>query len=284
MIEKNVSLQCMNSCCLPGMAEFYYRYHSEWELADVLRWARQKKIPVRILGGGSNILLTRPLIEGLVIHMGPRFLSCKGDTLLAGSGVDTSLAVLQAWHLGLSGAEFLYGLPGNLGGALFMNARAYDRSLSDIIVSAKVMDETGEIFWIKKPDMAFGYKDSVFQHRSWIILALLFKLQKRDKESILEKMTQAIGIRRTKGHYDFPSCGSVFKNPYDAGIPAGKLVEELSLKGRKAGGAEIFSKHGNFIVNRESACAEDILKLLELIREEARRKRGISLTPEVDIW
>ncbi|HHH84447.1 MAG TPA: FAD-binding protein, partial [Firmicutes bacterium] len=126
MIEKNVSLQCMNSYCLPGMAEYYYRYHSEWELADVLRWARQKKIPVRILGGGSNILLTRPLIEGLVIHMGPRFLSCKGDTLLAGSGVDTSLAVLQAWHLGLSGAEFLYGLPGNLGGALFMNARAYD--------------------------------------------------------------------------------------------------------------------------------------------------------------
>ena len=97
-------------------------------------------------------------------------------------------------------------------------------------------------------------------------------------------MDRSITIRRDKGHYDFPSCGSVFKNPYHAGIPAGKLVEELSLKGRRAGGAEIFSKHGNFIVNKDSACADDILTLLELIREEARQKRGIILTPEVDIW
>ena len=284
MIEKNVSLQCLNSYCLPGTAEYYYRYYSEEELADILRWARRKGLPVRILGGGSNILLARPLIRGLVIHMGPLFLSRTGETLLAGSGVDTSLAVLQALHHGLSGAEFLYGLPGNLGGALFMNARAYDRSMSDIIVSAKVMDETGTVFWVDKSEMAFGYKDSVFQHRSWVILALLLQLQKGDRTEIREAMDRSITIRRDKGHYDFPSCGSVFKNPYHAGIPAGKLVEELSLKGRRAGGAEIFSKHGNFIVNKDSACADDILTLLELIREEARQKRGIILTPEVDIW
>jgi UDP-N-acetylmuramate dehydrogenase len=284
MIEKNVSLQCLNSYCLPGTAEYYYHYYSENELADVLRWARRKKMSVHILGGGSNILLTRPLIEGLVIHMGPRFLYRKGETLIAGSGVDTSLAVLQALRHGLSGAEFLYGLPGNLGGALFMNARAYDRSLSDIIVSAKVMDETGHTFWVTKSDMALDYKDSVFQHRSWVILALLIQLQKGDREAIQEEMSRSIDIRRSKGHYDFPSCGSVFKNPYHAGIPAGKLVEELSLKGRQAGGAEIFFKHGNFIINKDSACAEDIMELLNLIRDEAREKRGIILTPEVDIW
>lgn len=284
MIEKNFSLQCLNSYCLPGTAEYYYRYHSEDELSDILRWARRKGMPVHILGGGSNILISRPFIEGLVIHMGPLFLNRKGQTLLAGSGVDTSLSVLHAWHHGLSGAEFLYGLPGNLGGALFMNARAYDRSMSDIILSAKVMDETGKVFWVDKNDMAFGYKDSVFQHRPWTILAMSFQLQKGDKELIHREMARCIDIRRTKGHYDFPSCGSVFKNPYEAGIPAGKLVEELSLKGRRAGGAEIFSKHGNFIVNRDSACAEDILKLLEIIRQEAREKRGIILTPEVDIW
>jgi len=284
MIERDVSLQCYNSYGLSAKAEYYYHYYSEDELRDVLIWAGQKEIPVRVLGGGSNILLSRRIIPGLIIHMGPCFISIRRDYLLAGSGMGTSLAALQARYYSLTGLEFLYGLPGDLGGALYMNARAYDRSISDIIISAKAMDEKGRIFWIKKNEMAFQYKDSVFQHRPWIILALLFRLRQGKKERITQNMDRSISGRREKGHYDYPSCGSVFKNPYQAGIPAGKLVEELALKGKRRGGAEIFSKHGNFIINKESASAEDILALLELIRRQVQAKRGITLDPEVEIW
>ncbi len=284
MILRDADLSWRNSYCLPATARYFYSYHSEEELKDVLAWAAAKRLPVHVLGGGSNVLFSHNVIEGLVVAADNRFLKFNGSRITAGCGVDSSLFAAAACCHGLEGAEFLYGLPGTLGGALYMNARAYDRSMSQIVRRAKVMDMKGNIIEIQAEDMAFDYKDSWFQHHDCIILSAEFDLAPGEKEAISAEMERNIRSRREKGHYDYPSCGSVFKNPYDLGIPAGKLVEDAGLKGAASGNAEIFTKHGNFIVNKGGAEAVDILALIKTVKEHIRKSKDYDLETEVEIW
>ncbi len=284
MIEKNVDLRCSNSYCLEASAEFFYSYHDERELSEVLFWASEKGLPVHVLGGGSNILFSKNRIAGLVIKMDNRFIDIKSDRVVTGSGADSSMLSIASLGAGLSGAEFLYGLPGTVGGAVFMNARAYDRSVSDILVNARAMDMKGGIRVLKNGELAFSYKDSLFQHQRMIILSAEFRLLQGDRAEIGRLMDSAIRGRREKGHFDFPSCGSVFKNPYDLGVPAGRIIEELGLKGNSCGGAKIFDRHGNFIVNTGDASGSDILALIDLIKKTVKKEKDYDLETEVEIW
>ncbi len=284
MMYQDVSLRCYNSFLLNAQAEFFYECVTNDDFILALQWAHNNSIPVKILGGGTNILLRNPFIHGLVIHVNRLGFSYDKETFSFGAGVDSAMVALYALNKSYEGAEFLYGLPGTIGGAVFMNARAFDRSISDIILSATVIDYQGVVFTVSKEEMAFAYKDSIFQHKQWIILDVTFHLTKSNKPSISKKMDDNILGRRSRGHFDYPSCGSVFKNPYDVGIPAGKLIETAGLKGASDGDAAIFDKHANFIINKGNACGENIENLITAIRNGVKNVHGVDLIPEVQIW
>ncbi len=284
MIQRTIPLQLLNSYLVDAHADYYYHYDTDRELSEILSWAHRSQLPIHILGGGTNVLLKTPLIKGLIIHMAAYGYSITNTTISVGSGVDSALFSLLARNHSLTGAEFLYALPGSIGGAIYMNARAFDRSISDIILSARIMDHTGKIVTLQADDMAFAYKDSFFQHNPGIILSADFKLDHGDKENIDSLMTENIQGRRSRGHFDYPSCGSVFKNPYDVGIPAGKLIETSGLKGKSIGDAKVFEKHANFIINNGNASGDDIAQLIIFVQKTVESQHHVNLTPEVCFW
>lgn len=284
MIYQDISLKAYNSFLIDAQAEFFYEYTNDDDLRSALVWAQEHDIPVKILGGGTNILLHSSYIQGLIIHIQRLSFSYDDNELTFGAGVDSAMVALYALSFGYAGAEFLYALPGTVGGAVFMNARAFDQSISDIIVSARVMDYNGVIFTITNEEMNFSYKNSIFQHKEWIILEATFRLHEGTSQEIAQKMNENIQGRRARGHFDYPSCGSVFKNPYDVGIPAGKLIESAGLKGITCGDAAVFDKHANFIINKNNATGNDILNLITTLREGVQRAHNVDLTPEVQIW
>lgn len=284
MIYQDISLTPYNSFLLDAQAEFFYEYISDDDLREALSWAHEQEIPIKILGGGTNILLKTTYIHGLILHINRLSFSKNNSELTFGAGVDSAMVALYAYSFALEGAEFLYALPGTIGGAVFMNARAFDRSISDIIVSARVMDYNGAIFTVTREEMNFSYKDSIFQHKSWIILEATFRLRSGNPQEITQKMDENIQGRRARGHFDYPSCGSVFKNPYDVGIPAGKLIETAGLKGLTCGGAAVFEKHANFIINKNNATGNNILSLITTLQKGVLSAHGVQLKPEVQVW
>ncbi|HMA68704.1 MAG TPA: UDP-N-acetylmuramate dehydrogenase [Candidatus Mcinerneyibacterium sp.] len=283
-IKKDKSLKDYNAYCVESKAKYYYNMKSIDKLKDVLNWASKKNLKIYILSGGTNILITKKQIDGLVVHINNKYISMNDNRIFAGAGVDTSLLVIHAYLNNLSGLEFLYGLPGKLGGAVYMNARAYNRSISDVIKEVKVIDYNGNIRVLKFEEMDFGYKKSIFQNENFIILEASFQLKNEKKKIILEKMNYNLNQRIKKGHFENLSCGSVFKNPYHVGIPAGKIIDDLNLKGTKIGNARIFNKHGNFIINEGEADGKTILKLINYVKKEVRKRKDVNLEEEVEIW
>jgi UDP-N-acetylmuramate dehydrogenase len=183
---------------------------------------------------------------------------------------------------GLSGLEFLAGMPGTLGGALWMNARCYEKSLSDVLLETDVLDmEAGEIRRIGRAPGDFGYKKSPFQGRRFLILGALLALAAGESGKIRREMEERRRDRELKGHYRYPSAGSVFKNNRAFGKPAGQIIDELGLRGLRAGDAQVAPWHGNIIINLGKARAEDIRSLAEQIAFKVRAGRGIELEREI---
>lgn len=283
-IQKDKDLTYLNSYFIESKAKYYHEYRDIKSLKKVIKWAKKKNIKIYILGGGSNILILHKKVDGMVIHINKRRIQFNKNIVEVSAGVDSSLFAVHSYYNSFKNAEFLYGLPGKIGGAIYMNARAYKNSISQIIKSVKVIDLRGNILNLTNKDMKFDYKDSIFQHKNLIILEAKFQLKKGNKKNIKKKMNYNLNQRIEKGHFDFPSCGSVFKNPYNIGIPAGKLIDDLGLKGTKIGDAQIYKKHGNFIVNKDNANGNDIYKLIKLIKRELKEKSNIYLEEEVNIW
>jgi UDP-N-acetylmuramate dehydrogenase len=203
------------------------------------------------------------------------------NTIECESGVMMKALCNFALDNSLSGLEFAFGIPGNLGGAVYMNAGAYGGEMKDVVTKVYHVDKEGNEGLILGDNLAFGYRTSAYEHNGYIITGAEFSLKKGDKAEIKEKMSDLLGRRKDKQPLEYPSAGSTFKRP--EGYFAGALIEECNLKGKQIGGARVSEKHAGFIINYDNATSSDILKLIDFVKETVEKEKGVTLTPEVRI-
>ena len=234
-----------------------------------------------ILGNGSNCLFSDEGFRGAVIvaEAGSCDIVCDGEVITASAGVQLSAVCKAALENGLTGLEFAYGIPGTVGGAVYMNAGAYGGEIKGIVESVRAMDMSGKLYDFTADELGLGYRTSRFEHGGEIIISAVFRLKRGDKPEIKSKMDELISRRRDRQPLEYPSFGSAFKRP--EGTYAGLVIEQSGLKGAEVGGAQISPKHANFIINRGNATAADITGLIELTQKTVREKTGYSLEPEV---
>ena len=283
-LRKKVDLKNYTTIKVGGISEYFYEPKQVSEFINLINWAKSKSYFCRIIGAGSNLLIKNIYLKGLTIctkKMKTIIINPKKGYVYAECGVMLpTLSNLLAKN-SCTGGEWIVGIPGTVGGALFMNAGCGGFSISDNLSSVQVMNIFNqEIYEIKKEDLSFNYRFSSFQENNLLILSAKFYFEPEgDSDSIIKTTKANLKSRLTSQPYHLPSFGSVFKNPYNE--YAGKLIEETGLKGIKYGGAEISAMHANFIVNTSSATSADILNLINLVQQKVIQKKGILLHPEV---
>jgi len=251
----------------------------------VVRAAAAEGLPLALLGGGSNVLVADSGVRGVVLDTGSlRAMRPAGAGIYAEGGCPVSAVCSLALELGLSGAEFLAGLPGSVGGAVHMNARCYDSEMADVLARIDVL-RGGEVLSLDASVLSFGYKSSPFReggaYAGALVLGAEFRLSPGDPAAIRRRMDELVRAREAKGHYRFPCAGSVFKNDRSFGKPTGALLDGLGLKGTRIGGAAVSDFHANIIVNLGGAKATDVLALIELAERRALDELGLRLEREV---
>ncbi|MEA4815415.1 MAG: UDP-N-acetylmuramate dehydrogenase [Lachnospiraceae bacterium] len=266
-----------------GKADIFIKPRCEEEIISAYRFLNENNIPYFVMGNGTNLLFSDKGLRGAVLHIqrGIDSIVIKDDTVLAASGALLSALSVMVADASLSGFEFASGIPGTLGGAVYMNAGAYDGEIKDCFVSARVLDESGDVITLSKDDMCFDYRKSILSERNYIVLSVRLKLKPGNKEEIKEKIIDFGNRRRERQPLNFPSAGSTFKRP--EGYFAGKLIEDAGLKGKAIGGAAVSEKHAGFIVNTGEATSEDILKLIKYCQDVVFEKFGVHLVPEVKV-
>lgn len=264
-----------------GPAELMAQPQSEAELQSLLLKAAEAAVPVTLVGNGSNLLVRDKGIRGLVIKLGSmlRDIKVSGNVLTFGSGVSLAQASKKAAELGLSGMEFAVGIPGSIGGAVYMNAGAYDGEMSKVVKSVRVMDAAGEVSELSAGELDFGYRHSALQGSSKIVTSVTVELAAGDKQAIAEKMADFSNRRINKQPLELPSAGSMFKRP--PGYFAGTLIDQTGLKGYTVGGAQVSTKHAGFVVNIGGATAADVLQLISDVQAKVFAAHGVHLEPEV---
>lgn len=264
-----------------GPAELMAQPQSEAELQSLLMKAAEAAVPVTLVGNGSNLLVRDKGIRGLVIKLGSmlRDIKVSGNVLTFGSGVSLAQASKKAAELGLSGMEFAVGIPGSIGGAVYMNAGAYDGEMSKVVKSVRVMDAAGEVSELSAGELDFGYRHSALQGSGKIVTSVTVELAAGDKQAIAEKMADFSNRRITKQPLELPSAGSMFKRP--PGYFAGTLIDQTGLKGYTVGGAQVSTKHAGFVVNIGGATAADVLQLISDVQAKVFAAHGVHLEPEV---
>jgi UDP-N-acetylmuramate dehydrogenase len=251
------------------------------QLQTLIRILYQEQVPWMLIGKGSNMLVSDKGIRGAVIRLGKPFELTEFRETEVESGGGTSFVSLSmmAAKRGLTGLEFGSGIPGTVGGAVYMNAGAHGSDVSRVFKSAEIVRETGELVVYGPEEMGFAYRHSVLHDIKGIVVSAVFGLEEGNPERIKESMTVFKDRRRTTQPLQMPCAGSVFRNP--AGDYAARLIESAGLKGTRIGGAEVSEVHANFIVNTGQATAEDVLALMDKIRETIAVRDGIALVPEV---
>ena len=277
------SMACHTTFRIGGKADVFVLPASIEELLEVLRLTKRYSIPLTILGNGSNVLVRDGGIRGAVVSFGKPFshIEREGARIRAGAGATLGTVSLFAASHALSGLEFAVGIPGSLGGAVFMNAGAYDGELSRVISSVAAVTLEGEILRYRAEEMDFGYRHSVFQQNGHIICEIELSLKEGEPAAIQEKMAEFTRRRMEKQPLDKPSAGSTFKRP--PGLFAGTLIDEAGLKGFSIGGAQVSEKHAGFVINKGGATAADVLALIEEVQRRIEEKNGVRLTPEIRI-
>lgn len=238
-------------------------------------------IPFFVLGRGSNILVSDSGIRKAVISLSRLdYAYADGNDIICGAGSFLGKICSFARDNSLSGMENLYGIPGSVGGAVYMNAGAYGSEIRDVCFSVTVLDSNGYITEIDNPGCKFEYRNSAFRKSGAIVLACRFRLKPGERDIISATMTEVIEKRTSKQPLEFPSAGSTFKRP--VGDYASRLIDVCNLKGLAFGGAQVSEKHAGFVINRGGASADDVLKLVEIIRETVYEKEGIMLETEIE--
>jgi UDP-N-acetylmuramate dehydrogenase len=266
-----------------GPADYLVLPASTREVADVLDAAEEFGVPVTILGNGSNVLVRDKGIRGLVLKFGDTLghISHTGTTVTAGAGAALSDVVRYAASHGLTGLEFAVGIPGSIGGAVFMNAGAYEGEVGCLVAAVTAVCPGGRLKRFSHDEIGFGYRDSIFQHNGCIVCEVELKLAAGDAVAIGHKIDDYTHRREAKQPIEMPSAGSTFKRP--PGHFAGTLIEQAGLKGCKIGGAQVSEKHAGFIINAGGATATDVLSLIKEVQRQVNAKYGVKLQPEVRI-
>jgi UDP-N-acetylenolpyruvoylglucosamine reductase len=282
MIRRNESLAKHTTLRVGGPADVYVEPASEADLAGIVKFCGERDLPFFVIGRGSNLLVRDGGVRGVVIclaHASFSRIEIAGERLRCGAGAKLKNVAVEAKRNGLSGAEFLEGIPGSVGGALRMNAGAMGGATFDAVESVRFMDHAGKIHERSRAGMPVEYRCCPLL-KNHIALGAVFKCQPAPREEI-EKRMKAFSEKRWKSQPTAPSAGCLFKNPEN--IPAGKLIDELGLKGTRVGGAVVSAEHGNFIVNDGNATAGNILELIAILKQRAKKERGIDLHTEVEI-
>jgi UDP-N-acetylmuramate dehydrogenase len=266
-----------------GPADLYFEPKNIDALKKAVVYLKEANVPIRAIGRGSNLLVADGGIEGAVIKVGEGLNHLKQDDnkITVGGGYSLiPLATLMSREA-FTGLEFAAGIPGSVGGAVFMNAGAHGSDMSQIVEKALILFPDGELKWLKNEELGFSYRTSVLQETGGICVEAVLVLEKGDKETIMGELKKNKDYRRNTQPWNFPCCGSVFRNP----LPnyAGQLIESSGLKGTKIGGAQISEMHANFIVNTGDAKAQDVLDLIGHIQKTIKEKHGIDIETEVEI-
>lgn len=279
-LREGLSLKPYSTFRIGGVARLAIFPRCVEELSLATGILREEEISFEIVGNGSNILFGDGVVEKALIFMGGlSSLSRQENRLVASAGVSLAALAGCATEASLTGLEFARGIPGTVGGAIFMNAGAYGGLVSDVLTESVALDrKTGEVRTLTGHD--FGYRTSIYMNdQDLICLGGTFSLSEGDREHILGTMRELAARRREKQPLEYPSAGSYFKRP--EGHFAGKLIEDCGLKGTRIGDAAVSEKHAGFLINLGSARAEDVLRLEELVREEVRKRFGVALEREV---
>ena len=268
-----------------GTADEFVKVTNEEELKEAVKYAKSKNLKITIIGNGSNLLVLDKGIRGLVIKIDIQKLEIerkeKHAEITIGSGYKTMALGIKLMNEELSGFEELSGIPGTIGGAIFMNAGAYGKEIKDINISTKCMDYDGNVFELSNKEQEFEYRSSIFNKKDYIILETKLKLEYGKKEKIKEKMDEYLSSRKEKQPIEYPSAGSTFKR--QEGVITAKLIDECGLKGFQIGGAKVSEKHAGFIINYNNATAKDVIDLIKYVKEKVYEKYGIKIREEIRI-
>ncbi len=283
----NVPLAQYTSWRIGGPVDFLVFPEDVKDLKKVLAWAHGDQIPYFVLGKGTNILVRDGGFRGMAIAIASKFAQLEvlqrgpEEILLqVGAGLSLEKLIDFCAQEGFTGLEFAAGIPGSVGGAMAMNAGAFGGEIRDVLHSVSIMDAQGNMRATPKDQLAFAYR-SLKLPPGEIILSGLFSLRSGEAAQVKEKIREIIARRKEKQPYNFPSAGSVFRNP-QAG-PAGRLIEQVGLKGLQIGGAQVSEKHANFIINRGGARAKDVWQLIKVVQEKVWQKTGVLLELEIKI-
>ena len=281
-VTEHASLKNMNTYHIDGKAKILIEPNSINDLVEVIKTLREYKEPYFILGAGSNIVLNDKEIDGVVI----KFTKLNGievypeeDTIYAEAGAMLPKVVIDSVNNGLCGLEFAAGIPGTIGGAVYGNAGAYNACIMDYVKSVTVLDQNNEIVTLENDDIFYEYRNTMFkQTKKYIILGAKLYLREGSKEESESIMADRKKRRVESQPLEFPNAGSVFRNP--EGDFAGRLIEECELKGYRIGGAEVSTKHANFIINKENATGKDVHDLILHVHDTVKEKTGVDLLIE----
>ena len=281
-IKRQVPLSKYTFTKTGGPAEFLAFPRNESELKKLVIAAHNNNIPLTIIGNASNLIIRDGGISGIVLIL-TKMNQIKVDKnkVIAQAGATIVETAFTAAHHSLSGLEFAAGIPGSVGGAVFMNAGAYGGETSSVIESVRVMTRSGNFKNYSQSEMKFSYRHSLVQENGDIVLEAVFALKKSAKTRILADMNYLNALRQYKQPLEYPSCGSVFKRP--TGHYVGPMIIQAGLQGKQIGGAQDSTKHAGFIVNKGNATATDYLDLIHLIQEKIKIKFGLDLHTEVRI-
>lgn len=266
-----------------GPADIFITPSNELQIRDVLKLCKSNECPVFVMGNGSNLIVKDRGIRGVVLKIYENFngITTKDNIITAEAGALLSTLSRTALKHSLKGLEFASGIPGTVGGAVAMNAGAYNGEIKDVIHSVEVLDNNFNIITIDKKGLELGYRTSVVSQKGYIALRAIFMPEQGNYEEIKERIDTLTRRRKEKQPLHLPSAGSTFKRP--EGHFAAKLIEDTGLKGRKSGDAMVSEMHSGFIVNMGNASAKDILDLIALVKREVYDKFGVILEPEVKI-
>ena len=251
------------------------------QVADIMKLAKEYDVPVTIIGNGSNLLVGDKGIHGLVLSFGKdaEEIQVDGNCMVVSAGALLSKIAAEAAKHSLTGLEFAAGIPGTLGGAIVMNAGAYDGEIKDVLISATVLTPNGDVLELSNSELDLSYRHSCIPENGYIVLGAILELMPGDEVQIREKMADFKNRRIEKQPLEYPSAGSTFKRP--EGHFAGKLIQDAQLRGYTVGGAQVSEKHCGFVINKGDATAQDIVQLMDDVKKIVLDKFQVELEPEV---
>lgn len=280
-IKENEPMKNHTTFQTGGPADIFVQPQNEEQVGKVIQYCRERKIPYFILGNGSDLLVSDKGYRGVMISLSDicKIQMISKDILEAEAGALLSDVAKYSYQKELTGMEFASGIPGTVGGAVFMNAGAYGGEIKDILLEAKIMERDGKIHWVLPEDLELGYRQSNISKLERTVIAVRLQLAWGEKEKIRARMEELATQRREKQPLEYPSAGSTFKRP--EGYFVGKLVDEAGLRGYRVGGAMVSEKHCGFVINVDHATSSEIYQLIQEIQKIIKEKFGVELHTEV---